>query len=65
MAKILSLLIGAIAAALGAILLITWWYEFTFILKAVIPVIFILGGGIAVTAGLNELKDTLRSSKEK
>lgn len=63
MGKILSLLIGAIVAVVGAILLVTWWYEFIFITRAVLPVLLILGGGVAVFAGLNELKDTLKQSK--
>ena len=60
MGKVLSLLIGAVVAILGLILLIAWWYEFLFILRGCIPVMLIFGGVIAVIAGLSELKDVLK-----
>ncbi len=60
MGKVLSLLIGAIVAVVGVILLIAWWYEFLFMLRGALPVLLILGGGIAVAAGLSELKDVLK-----
>lgn len=59
MGKILSLLIGAIVAILGLILFVAWFYEFLFIVKGVLPVMLILGGVIAVIAGLGELKDVV------
>lgn len=64
MGKVLSLVIGAVVAFLGLILLIAWWYEFMFVLRAAIPVILIFGGVIALVAGLNELKDTLKTKKD-
>jgi hypothetical protein len=60
MGKVLSLLIGAIVAVVGLILLIAWWYEFLFLLRGCIPVILILGGAVAVIAGLGEFKDVLK-----
>ena len=60
MGKVLSLLIGAVVAILGLILLIAWWYEFMFLLRGCIPVMLIFGGVIAVIAGLSELKDVLK-----
>ena len=64
MGKILSLLIGGIVTLLGAILLIAWWYEFLFMVRSVLPVLLILGGGIAIAAGISEFKDTLKTSKK-
>ncbi|MGD2279452.1 MAG: hypothetical protein PVH45_05105 [Candidatus Omnitrophota bacterium] len=61
MGKILSLLIGAVVAIIGLILLIAWWYEFLFLLRGCIPAMLILGGVVAVIAGLSELKDVLKS----
>ncbi|MGB2630462.1 MAG: hypothetical protein WBD24_02865 [Candidatus Omnitrophota bacterium] len=61
MSKVLSLLIGAVVAIVGLILLIAWWYEFLFLLRGCIPVMFLVGGVIGVVAGLSELKDVLRS----
>ncbi len=63
MGKTLSIAIGAAVAFLGLILLIVWWYEFLFILRGALPVLFIVGGLIALVAGLTELKDTLKSKK--
>lgn len=63
MGKTLSIVVGAIVTFVGLILLISWWYEFLFILKGAIPVILITGGLIALFAGLSELKDTLKSNK--
>ena len=61
MGKILSLLIGAVVAIIGLILLIAWWYEFLFLLRGCIPAMLILGGVVAVVAGFSELKDVLKS----
>ena len=61
MGKILSLLIGAIVVIVGLILFVAWWYEFLFVLRGVIPGMLILGGIVAVIAGLSELKDTLKN----
>jgi uncharacterized membrane protein YqjE len=65
MGKMMSLVIGAVITLVGLILLIAWWYEFTFLLRAVIPGILILAGIIAVVAGLGEMKDILKRQSEK
>lgn len=64
MKKVLSLLIGAIVAIVGLILLIAWWYEFLFVLRGIVPVMLILGGAIAVIVGFSEVKDMLKSKGE-
>jgi hypothetical protein len=63
MGKILSLLIGSIATLIGLILFIVWWYEILFVLRAVVPLMLVFGGIIAVIAGFSEIKDTLKSKK--
>ena len=63
MAKFLGIIIGGAVAFVGLLLLIAWWYEFLFLLRGVIPAIFIFGGVIALFAGISELKDTLKSKK--
>ena len=65
MGKILSLLIGAIVAVVGLILLIAWWYELLFVIRGTLPAILILGGVVAVLAGFSELKDVVKSKSEK
>ncbi len=65
MGKLLSLLLGAIIAVVGVILLIAWWYELLFIIRGVLPLLLVAGGTIAVLAGLGEFKDTLKGKKKK
>ena len=60
MGKILGLLIGAIVAVVGFILLIAWWYELLFVVRGILPILLIIGGGIAIAAGFGELKDVLK-----
>ena len=60
MGKILSLLIGAIVAIVGLILLIAWWYELLFVVRGIVPLMLIFGGAVAVIAGFSELKDVLK-----
>jgi len=64
MGKTLSVVVGGIVAFIGLVLLLFWWYEFLFILRGTIPAILILGGIIALVAGISEFKDTLASKKE-
>ena len=64
MAKFMGITLGAIVAFVGLVLLVAWWYEFFLVLKGVIPAILILGGLIALFAGISELKDTLKSKKQ-
>ena len=64
MGKTLSIVLGALAIILGAVLLISWWYEFKFFLRATFPIILIIGGIIALLAGISELKDTIKSKNK-
>jgi len=64
MGKTLSLIIGGVVLFLGLVLLLMWWYEFLFILRGIVPAILILGGAIAILAGISELRDTQKSKKE-
>ncbi len=63
MGKTLSIAMGALAAFVGLVLLIAWWYEFLFMLRAAVPVLLIAGGLIALFAGFSEFRDTLKSRK--
>jgi len=60
MGKVLGLLIGTAAVVAGLYLLVAWRGEFLAVLKGVMPVVFILGGGIAVMSGFSEWKDSLK-----
>ncbi len=48
---------GVGALVLGIILMFVWGTEFFIIIKGSIPVIFILGGGLAAYLGYEEIKD--------
>jgi hypothetical protein len=53
-----TLIGGAIAAVLGLIGLSVWWKPFLQLLAGAIPVMLLLGGGLALYLGFDELKDT-------
>lgn len=49
---------GAAAAILGLIGMVVWWKPFLTLLAGAIPVMLLLGGGLAIYLGFDELKDT-------
>lgn len=63
MGKYLSVLGGIVAIILGILGLVRWWDWFIYGLQATMPAILILGGLIAVFAGVSEIKDTLGQKK--
>jgi len=61
MGKVLSLIIGGIAVAGGAVLLFVWGYEFLFMLRGIVPLFLVMFGIIAVAAGISEFKDVMKN----
>ena len=53
-----TLIGGAVAAVLGLIGMSVWWKPFLQLLAGAIPVTLLLGGGLALYLGFDELKDT-------
>jgi hypothetical protein len=53
-----TLIGGAVAAVLGLIGMAVWWKPFLQILSGAIPFTLLLGGGLALYLGFDELKDT-------
>ncbi len=53
-----TLIGGAIGAVLGLIGISIWWKPFLQLLAGAIPVMLLLGGGLALYLGFDELKDT-------
>lgn len=65
MGKILSVLAGGIFIVAGLILLILWWENFISLMAGVVPPLMILGGIIALLAGISEFKDTIKEKESK
>ena len=66
MSKYLSVVGGLVAIILGAVGQINWWEEYIVgFLKSGLVVILLLGGLLAVIAGIGEIKDSLEEKKEK
>jgi hypothetical protein len=63
MSKYLGIIIGAIAVILGLTGLAAYRGDLLVVLRGSIPAIFILGGAIAVIAGLSEIADEISSKK--
>jgi hypothetical protein len=59
-----TLIGGAIAAALGLIGLGIWWAEFLMVLAGVIPIMLLLGGGLAIYLGFDEMKDSWKKDTD-
>ena len=53
-----TLIGGAVAAVLGLIGISVWWKPFLQVLAGTIPIMLLLGGGLALYLGFDELKDT-------
>jgi phosphate/sulfate permease len=58
-----TLIGGIIGAALGFIGLIVWWKPFLQLLAGAIPAMLLLGGGLAIYLGLDEMKDTWKKEE--
>ena len=55
-----TLIGGAIAAVLGIIGVSIWWKPFLQLLAGAIPITLLLGGGLALYLGFDEVKDSWR-----
>ena len=58
-----TLIGGAVAAVLGLIGLSVWWKPFLQLLAGAIPIMLLLGGGLALYLGFDELKDTWKKDE--
>lgn len=59
-----TLIGGAVAAVLGIIGLAVWFPAFLQLLAGSIPIMLLLGGGLALYLGFDELKDSWKKEKE-
>jgi len=63
--KYFSVIGGLVAIVLGVAGLINWWEEYVVgFLKCGLVVILLLGGLLAVLAGIAEIKDSLEEKKQ-
>jgi cell division protein FtsB len=59
-----TLIGGAVAAVIGLIGLTVWFPAFLQLLAGAIPIILLLGGGLAIYLGFDELKDSWKKDEE-
>jgi hypothetical protein len=58
-----TLIGGAVAAVLGIIGLSIWFGEFLQLLAGAVPIMLLLGGGLAIYLGFDELKDSWKKEE--
>lgn len=54
---------GAVAAVLGLLGLAVWFPAFLQLMAGALPIVLLLGGGLALYLGFDEIKDTLKKDK--
>ena len=64
MSKYLGIVVGAVSIVLGLQGLCLWRGDFLAIVRGCLPAILILGGAIAVVAGISEIRDEISSKRE-
>ena len=55
---------GIVALIVGVVLLIFWFWDFLTMLKGLIPVILLVGGGFAAYSGYDEIREKLKGEPE-
>ncbi len=60
-----ALIGGVVAVVLGIVGLVNWWSLFVKGLQAAVPILLVLGGIVAVSSGVSDMKDKLAEKKEK
>ncbi len=58
-----TLIGGAVAVLLGVVGLTLWIGDIISILKGVVPPVLLLGGGLALYLGFDELKDSWKNEE--
>jgi len=59
------LLGGLIAVVLGLVCFIFWFGDFLTLLKGALPLIMVVGGGLTVYLGVEEIQSKLREERER
>lgn len=58
-----ALIIGIIVAAIGVVGIVIWFSPFVEVLKGAVPAMFVMGGLLAVVAGITTIKDEIEAKK--
>lgn len=58
-----TLIGGAIAVLLGVVGLAVWFSEFLALLAGCVPAVLLVGGGLALYLGFDELKDSWKNEE--
>jgi hypothetical protein len=59
-----TLIGGSVAAVIGLIGLGIFWRDFFDLLAGAIPIMLLIGGGLAIYLGFDELKDSWKKDEE-
>jgi len=59
-----TLIGGIIAAGFGLIGMVVWREPFLMVLSGVLPVLLLLGGGLAIYLGLDEMKEGWKKEED-
>lgn len=60
-----ALIGGIIAVVLGILGLVKWGSSFVEVFKGSVPFLLLVGGIIAIAAGISDIKDKIEEKKEK
>lgn len=60
-----ALIVGIVVVLAGVIGLGWWWDLFVKGLKASVPIMLVLGGIIAIAAGISDIRDRMEEKREK
>ena len=60
-----ALIGGIVSVILGIWGLAVWWHLFVKALMAAVPFLLLVGGVIAIAAGISDIKDKMEEKKEK
>ncbi len=61
----LSIIFGLAFAILGLWGVIGWWADFTTVVRGALPFMFVIGGMIAIVAGISGIIDSMGGKTEK
>ncbi len=55
---------GAIASVLGFVGLAAWFAEFLHLIAGLVPALLLLGGGLSIYLGFDEVKDSWKQDEQ-